>query len=99
MTNLKQIIAEEMENLRKNSAGYGFVTDESIQMFEEQFVIPALSRLAHKTLEAVRVMRVIRFNTVMGQIQVGLPNKSPEFIAGFNSAIEQFEVKSKEFLE
>ena len=43
MKSLLKLKAELVGNLRKQSAGYGFVTDESIKLFEEQFVIPALT--------------------------------------------------------
>ena len=45
MTNKEPWVSVEgvVTELRKQSAGWGFVTDESIKMFEEQFVIPILT--------------------------------------------------------
>ena len=58
----EELIKKLVNNLRKNSAGYGFVTDESIEMFEEQFVVPSLNALyglgwkdkAEQMLEAMK---------------------------------------------
>ena len=41
--NKEELFGSVIKSLRKNSAGYGFSTDESIQMFEEQFVLPVLN--------------------------------------------------------
>ena len=41
----EETIQKILVSLRKNSAGYGFVTDESIEMFEKHFVIPSLTAM------------------------------------------------------
>ena len=79
MTNKKldRVVAE----LRKHSAGWGFVINESIEMFEKQFVFPALvqaqetarqeerQKVYEELREAVaghHLMRIIRATNVDG---------------------------------
>ena len=55
-------IQKMLLSLRKNSAGYGFVTDESIKMFEKQFVNPAFNVLyelgwKEKAKQMLRMMK------------------------------------------
>ena len=44
-------VEEIIPYLRKHSSGWGFVTDESIKMFEEQFVIPTISHAIKQARE------------------------------------------------
>ena len=54
MTNIQTKIEEAVRRLRTASAGWGFVTDESIKMFEEQFVIPDITQIATLAAEEER---------------------------------------------
>ena len=47
-------VEEIIPYLRKHSSGWGFVTDESIKMFEEQFVIPTISHAIKQAREGYK---------------------------------------------
>ena len=60
MKTLQKLIEEAKKSLRLNSAGYGFVTEESVMKFEEQFVIPALKAVYVAGAEAHREAMAIQ---------------------------------------
>ena len=74
MKSLLKLKAELVGNLRKQSAGYGFVMDESIKLFEEQFVIPALTFYGKAVVE--RTMKIIEKVVLVDS--VGKFNSTPE---------------------
>lgn len=91
MTNLKQIIAEEMKEFEDFYWEKGKYSKRPLGIVEhKKFLSSALTRLAHKTLEGVELERrkIIQSNEYNTAWRIG-----------FNSAIEQFEGKKVAFLK
>ena len=111
MTNLKQIIEAEIKEFDKKFSPEwwkGFGTTDSIDklgiMGIKSFLSSSLSRIAHKTLEAVEIGKILS-NLRTAKVWELVPDVPRKIMISDKdldnlmvSAIEQFQQKIKEFL-
>ena len=81
---------KEVLDLRKQSAGYGFVTDESILMFEKHFVYPLLERAVKEERGKIRKeVENLKFKPDK-ENPTPLNNEELAYIQGLNNVLALF---------